>query len=45
MGLGKRDKGGKDLKDHGHSLDLKELRDEMDGTRDDTQREIGSKIG
>jgi hypothetical protein len=36
-------KGIYDLREDGHSSDSKELRKEIDGTRDDREREIGSK--
>ncbi len=35
MGLGMIDKGIQNLRDDGHSLDPKELREEIDGTRED----------
>ncbi len=43
MGLQKRDIGRQDVRDDGHSLDPKKLREEIDGTRDKRHREIGSK--
>jgi hypothetical protein len=37
------DKGREDPRDDGDSLDPKELREEIDGTRDHKQRELESK--
>jgi hypothetical protein len=40
MGLGMRDKGRQDRREDGHSLDPKELREEIDDSRDERQTEI-----
>ncbi len=43
MGLGMIEKGRQDPRDDGDSLDAKDLIEEIYGTRDDRQRQRGSK--